>query len=536
MEALNGLGARGFRLLVGALGAVGVATRLVPMIDGTDRYLRQFPTEDGYLMMTIARNIALGRGMATAEGTIASNGTQPAFTFVEALCFWLAGGDRRAGVFAIGLVQFVVAAAAAVCMYLLGRRILRERPWGAQAAVLAAAAWYASNNVVPHTMNCLETGFYVLMVLLSMLQWHRLWAAAQSSVTPLWRPALLAGAVLGLTFWARIDAVFLIAALTLTHAGLALGKGWPRLRARSIESLVAGVTALAIASPWLLYGKLRFGSFMPVSGMAESASGWFTNVALLPASLFRYVTIVLPVPHEHNTRLAIIIVCSAVLAMWAFVVARVATRVTGAERWLFVSGLLFLVGLVGYYGLAFGAGHFIDRYLFPASPFIALVNVAGAAAWAGRLSWRRLAPAGVVFAALSLLVSAGLGARLYRRGLEHMHFQVVEWVERNVPEATWVAAVQTGTLGFFHDRTVNLDGKVNPEALLLQKSDGIPDYVVGSRWGAERGTIDYLVDWNGIAGWQVLVPVQSNFDLVVDDARANLAVFRRKSAAAYSLR
>jgi hypothetical protein len=45
---------------------VGAATRLVPILDGSTRLLRQFPTEDGYLMMTIARSIALGRGMTTA--------------------------------------------------------------------------------------------------------------------------------------------------------------------------------------------------------------------------------------------------------------------------------------------------------------------------------------------------------------------------------------------------------------------------------------------------------------------------------------
>jgi hypothetical protein len=68
--------------------------------------------------------------------------------------------------------------------------------------------------------------------------------------------------------------------------------GWDKVRPRLIESTIAGSVALVIASPRLLYGKLRFGSFMPVSGMAESASGCFTNTALLPASLFRYITLV----------------------------------------------------------------------------------------------------------------------------------------------------------------------------------------------------------------------------------------------------
>jgi hypothetical protein len=499
--------------------------------------LRQFPTEDGYLMLTIARSVALGRGMTTAEGLIASNGTQPAFNLIEALCFWLVGGDRRAGVFAVELVQVVVAVLAAWALFALGQRILRHRPWGRDAAALAAVTWYASSNVVPHTMNCLETGFYMLMVLLSVLNWHELWKAAQTSQAALLKRALLAGGLLGLTFWARIDAVFLIGALTTVHVAWAYRGGWTTIRPRLLESSVAGTVALAIASPWLLYGKLRFGSFMPISGMAESAQGWFTNAALMPAALFRYVALVLPIPHEHSTRLAVLLFCSATALLWLGLLVRVARHATVEERWLLASGLLFLVALSGYYGLAFGAGHFLDRYLFPASPFIALVNVACAFSLSSHLGLRAWVRAGrPALAGLLLVVVIGLDARAYRQGRQHMHFQVVEWVGRNLTAFTWVGAVQTGTLGFFHDRTVNLDGKVNPEALALLRQNRIPDYVASSRWGQEQASIDYLVDWSGIAEWKSLGPVRTNFDLIVDDPASNLAVFRRKGVAAYSLR
>ncbi len=204
---------------------------------------------------------------------------------------------------------------------------------------------------------------------------------------------------------------------------------------------------------------------------------------------------------------------------------------------MLAGGLLFCAGLVGYYGLAFGAGHCLDRYLFPASPFIALMNAACVLALSTALSHVRWARAGQwALAAGLLVVVAGLDGRAYRQGRRHQHFQVVEWVVQNVAPTTWVAAIQTGTLGFFHDRTVNLDGKVNPEALALVKSDRIPEYVAASRWGKEQAMIDYLVDWSAIAGWDALVPVHSNFDLIVDNPQLNLAVFRRKSTTAYSLR
>src|SRR3712207_9582902 len=50
-----------------------------------------------------------------------------------------------------------------------------------------------------------------------------------------------------------------------------------------------------------------------------------------------------------------------------------------------------------------------------------------------------------------------------------------------------VGAFESGTLGYFHDDTVNLDGKVNRGALRAARSGTSPDYV-------DRMRIDVLVD------------------------------------------
>lgn len=537
MDMLDPPRGRLSRLLVGALVAIGAVARLAPLLDGSGRLLRQFPTEDGYLMMTIARNMALGRGMSTSAGLIATNGTQPGFTLVEALCFWLTGGQRASGVLVVELLEVAIASLTAWLLYLLGRRVLHGRTWGAGAAALAAAAWYASGNVVPHSMNCLETGCYVLLLLLAVLVWHRFWRRASASPRPLWGGAMGVGLVLAAAFWARIDAVFLIGALIAVHAAWDLRQGWHRVRPRLLEAVTAGLVTLVLAAPWLLYNRLRFGSFMPVSGIAESEVAWFTNTPLLPAALLRYLALVLPLPHDAGTRPGVILFCLVIILLWAGMLVQLFRRANSDERWLFACGVLLLLALSGYYGLRFGAGHFLDRYLFPAAPLIALGNVAALVALTNRVRGQRLVAVGrVVMASLLLALVFGHNARAYAQGRQHMHFQVVEWVGRNIPEATWVAAAQTGTLGFFHDRTINLDGKVNPEALWWRKQNRIPEYIVASRWGKEQANIDYIVDWEGMAGWSALAPIHANFDLVVDDAGLNLAVFRRKSVAAFSLR
>jgi hypothetical protein len=128
-----------------------------------------------------------------------------------------------------------------------------------------------------------------------------------------------------------------------------------------------------------------------------------------------------------------------------------------------------------------------------------------------------------------MMVVVGLNVRLFVNGTQHMHFHVVEWVSENVPTGSWVAAPQTGTLGYFHDRTINLDGKVNPEALVARGYGGepnrIPQYVI-------EKNIDYLADWEGLAIWQKIPIIDQYFSLVVHDpARGynGLTVFQRRS-------
>ena len=105
------------------------------------------------------------------------------------------------------------------------------------------------------------------------------------------------------------------------------------------------------------------------------------------------------------------------------------------------------------------------------------------------------------------------------------HRQVVEWVQGNVDDRVWVGAVQTGTLGYFHDRTLNLDGKVNPKALRAVVETGqVMTYV--PRRDADRGA-GRLVGFGRLGDHDRRARFPKAFELVVDDKAGNLAVLRR---------
>ncbi|HIK31299.1 MAG TPA: hypothetical protein IGS17_13110 [Oscillatoriales cyanobacterium M59_W2019_021] len=509
--------------------SVGLISRIAPLFNVGGRLLQQWPTEDGYLMLTIARNIALGNGMSTAAGTIPTNGTQPLFNLIEAVGFAAVGGDKTLGVAIALVLQIIMSLVAARFLFLLARRVLCDRPYHREIAALTSGLWYSSSVAIPHTMNCLETGLYVTLVLISVYVWYgkeigcdHLRFSAKSAIG--------IGILLGLTFWARIDAVFLIAAITSWHTLLGLWENRQQFFRRIVESTIMGLTSIVVASPWLINNYVNFGSLMPISGTAQSATASFgQNVLELPSKLFEYASIVLPIPQVLERALPVLLVTSLVVLIYAAISIFAAFKMTHNERILLYVTATFGACLVGYYGLLFGAAHFVSRYTFPISPFLAILTVTmvvlGWERWSGLIGIRQLLSLGT----LSLLVLAlMLNLRLYREGTTHPHFQVVRWIEENASEETWVGAVQTGTLGFFHDRTVNLDGKVNPNALAAKLERKIPEYVATQTFDDRGGKIDYLADWIGIASWMKYPPISQNFEVVVEDRQANLAVLRRK--------
>jgi len=505
---------------------VGLVSRIAPLLNLGGRLLRQFPTEDGYLMLTIARNIALGRGISVSDGTIPTNGTQPLTALLWAACFRLVGGDKVAGVALVQWVSVLVAILAVWWLYHLGRTVLGDQPWGRPVAALAASIWFASHLNVGHSMNCLETGVYTLVMVGCVWLFAR-WTGSGQEDWPMNR-CVLFGLALGIAFWARNDAVFLVAAACLTRVCSGLEGRLSLLRRRVLETFVFGGVSVLVATPWLVNNLVRFGHIVPISGIAESADTTFAqNLYLVPSKLAEYLSVIVGIPSVLESRQPVFLFCSlvvlAALALWVLTW-RFASQ---PARSVILLVALNTVFLSAYYGLLFGAPHFMSRYLMPVSPFLAIWTVsllAIAWAWTRQRSWPNLAvPAAVIALAIVVLFNArvyyGMGV-----GTSNMHFQVKEWIDDNVPDETWVGAIQTGTIGFFHDRTFNLDGKVSPPALQARLERRTLEYVVAS-------PIQYLADWTGIASWITLHPISDHFELIVDDQQRNLAVLRRKAVA-----
>lgn len=506
-----------FRALLIALLVIGFGARLAPFFDVDNRLLEQFVTEDGYFMLAIARNLAIGNGFSIADGEMPTNGTQPLTTLLFTVGFALVGGAKKAGVGIAQAIQFAASIAAAGLLYRLGLKVFARRQDGARIAALAAATWFASPIAITHSMNGLETGVYALVAVAVAFRFvpreeddHRIWTVGGSMAT---------GVLLGVAFWARNDAAFLILAACLTYVYCGLPYGFDAMKARFGRALIFGTTSVLVATPWLAFNYSLFQHIVPVSGRAESLTAEpFQNVLEVPPVLLEYIGVFLPIPQVYEGIPAVAAACILpVLAVLAIVAAQWG-RAHRTEQVLIVLVLIYGTCLSAFYGFYFGAGWFMARYLFPISPFLALLWAFWVFVWLRPRARGFVQP---VLAVAMVVLIIGQQARWYILGDRHPHFQVIEWAQANIPDPMWVAAIQTGTLGYFHNRTYNLDGKVNIDAYFAAKNLRRGPYVVST-------DAEYLLDWTGMAHWLTKPPVQAQFRLLVFDERKRLAVLQRR--------
>ncbi len=511
----------------------GVFYRVIPNLFDGAFVARFFPTEDGYLMLTVSRNMALGNGMTISDGEIMTNGFQPLATFLFAGFYLLFDGDKVESVRAIMFFSVLVAIAGGVFFFDIARQALKDITDDISVPLLATAIWFIGPKMLFHSMNALETGLYTLLILVTLSFAIRVWRRGNVySISD----KIVLGVLCGLLFLARNDGVFFIAALFFARflyvqfAGIA--GFWEAVR----EAILPGVLSILVASPWLVSNYINFGSIVPISGPAQSLyTHAGKNFPILPT---RLIETMFPISASRYTRtnlpdliewplMLVVLGCLGMFIASLF-------RRERAVGFALAAYLLFAFCLVVYYGVLFGVSWFLYRYF---APFAPVFIIAAVYAILRVLQWVAPQRANAVLTGvggMSLLTStvmlllialppdSRLSIQRWALGTGFMH--VVDWVDENVEPDVWVAAVNSGTLGYWHDRTINLDGKVNPFALEARlQPNGQEAYLVD-------GPTQIVADWNYVK--VILDPeddalIRDNFTVRLDDEAGNLFVLER---------
>lgn len=456
----------------------------------SDALLPQKPfTEDGYYTLSVARNIAAGKGM-TIDGQTWTNGFQPLYAFVVAPAYVLAGGDRFMGLRYVAAMNWALLVAASLMVgYLLQllQAAAAAGPW-----LTGAALWQGALGISLHYYNGLETGLMLTMYLAIWLYIAKRYRDDVASRAVL-------GVMLGLLVLTRIDNVFLVLLIPTVAAWRVLHGG----DARQLRGmlLVAGI-ALLISGPWWMYNYFGFGSLMPTSGQAQGAFALDTGRML--RALYAVSENLNPwvfLAKREGLLLSLLIALLSVAALlWLWSRLRLSTRVVALkpiQRDLLLALVLHTSCLIVYYTLFSWAAHHYERYFAPVALLASIFALLTA-----RLLWdthRRLLGAAATATVLAhvLVCTAFQQGWLFPASRFWSQYQLVK---SHVPASALVGAWQSGTLGYFRDNVVNLDGKVNPGALRMDFHSYISEKQLCYICDDEAGLLQRLSE--DMAGWR----------------------------------
>lgn len=444
-------------------------------------YLADKPVgEDGYYMLTVAWNIASGRGMVY-NFAMPTTGVQPLATAVYAMLAWvvkLLGGDRW--LFARSVLAFggIMLLALGLLVGAITRELSSRGGQDLDYALgfvgvvfnFALFRWFTYG---------LETGAYLVLFALCILYSMRLSRKGDLGL----REALVLGALGGATTWARIDFGILFLVF------LALCVAWHRFK--PVLAVVAFAITSIMISPWFWYNYAVTGTWIPSSGTAQAGLISLHNA---PIRLWTMGTAIVShlTPWVYSNAGGVFLVMAllslVILMVFLFRATAISSFITCKLKgqppvvaWLCAVGVLMSI-----YVAFFWAGHFYQRY---AAPLVVPVTAITAAAVAERIRVLSRRAKLVLLCMMPVCFFGWAFLSLHTGRLGSGHTVSAGFVQDHFSSVK-VGAFQSGVIGFFNSNVVNLDGKVN-QAALEYASDGRLHVYIDSEG------IDVLVDWPG---------------------------------------
>jgi hypothetical protein len=330
------------------------------------------------------------------------------------------------------------------------------------------------------------------------------------------------GVLIGLAVLARIDQVFLAMVILLDYLLVLRSK---HASSGALGKVAAAVViALIVYSPWMIYGIGTTGHLIQDSGsatrylsmayaplfdlgspqMAETGPSagfiWghivhsFSVLKIAPPThaVFRGFEKFGGAVGAPNLLMTIANILGLLLLaafIYVVVIRRRSLQVTGFGELQFL--LLYTVVVIAAYSLYVFGVFFFVRYFYPIY-FISCI-------FAGLLleeAFRKLPSNATLTRSLAaVILAAYLGvfgymayACVYRSNQQYCFYDVACWVDENTSPDDTIGVFQSGAIGYFSDRRViNLDGKVNRDALVALKDEKLAEYL------REEG-IDVVVD------------------------------------------
>lgn len=526
------------RLLLGLLLLAVLAPRALYVLQPDEGRVAIPVVDDGYYNLTIARNVAAGRGF-TFDGTAVTTGFHPLVVLVAVPVFAACGGGTTAPLRVILTIYALLGVLLGWMIYRVVRRV------GGPGTALIALLLYATSpatGMLVNTLNGCDTVFGGILLTGFVCYWL---AAVRGRADPGARRYLVLGLLGGSLGLARLDLGIFAAVLGVVLL-VGMLKHPASLRLGRLALYVIG--GLAMITPWVVMNLALTGRPLPDNGRAVTLISRATaasEVRLGEHGLLRSFGGADPAPRGglepypgdrvppafYRTMLThggLAALRESPPTGLLFTTAELATRglerlgLTAASRQLRLVGFPFLASIAGgalilvllwlrrrrlgelpeevrglwflvpaglllfaAYPLVVFGSWFFGRYYFPLA-VLSLLLLPVIARVLTR-SWTPVKVALVVVIAVGgFLLDSGPG--LLRPAPRNFYEQARRVAER-LPADAVVGAIQAGHLGFFApQRVINLDGKVNSRAHRALAERRVLDY-------ARSEQVRFITDW-----------------------------------------
>jgi hypothetical protein len=378
-----------------------------------------------------------------------TNGFHPLWMLLLLPIYFAAGADPET---ALRWSFVLVAAVAAITALLAFRAFLRlsgrTAAWVGVGLLLQPFAFYP-------LVNGLETGILVLFLFLLI---ERTLALDLLAVPATLRRDFLLGTLLGLTFLARLDSVFLLPGLVVVLGVRALrapAGATAALGAVFAKLVRIGAGFALLAMPYLAWNFLTFGHLVPISGAIKSTA---PTVSFEPSRLHTF--------HTLYGLLQVLAGAAALLLIALLGRMRNATQKGAAPAVGSAVPLLVMLGIGNLLHLAYsllfvawGGNWWHHASYLPGTLACLTLAFAMAAERMRRPGWLTAAVAGL------LVVAAVVGVQEEgrRRGTHRDQWLAsARWARDHLPAGSVVGMTDCGIFAYFSQRpTMNLDGIIN---------------------------------------------------------------------------
>jgi len=470
---------------------------------GPEKLLKISTDDDFYYYAKTAENIANGKGI-TYDGITPTAGFHPLYAFTFSLGFMMFKSELGPLYFAL-IISSIANILVALFIYLILKK------YSENAAIIAALFWIINPFAFFMSVNGMETSLYLMFFVMTI--WYYLKMKDRRVYSA--KDGLCLGLLLGLTYLARADAIFLAGAIFIDQLIM-----WIKDKAyegaknilqyrKNYFFLTIAIGFLIMATPWFIFNIVNFGSIQPDSNIAIQvleyskyfSSGFdYVKLALVIAQQIISVPFVLIMMlgfgkfyiksvdgYLNVLHVTLSLAICGMLA--AYIIVKRKKFLAEMKRYKDMWFLLILFIFFMYYPIVLLRGS-TPRYF---APIFILCMIILSIILAFVIDNMKSRIRCIKFIVLAICVIFMVFTFLFIRAnlsqdWQGEMYQGARWLEANTPQNATIGSPDSGIFGYYsHRRIINLDGVMNRNAAIARRDKNLTAYI-------DSQNIDYLID------------------------------------------